>query len=417
MSTDDLDTRIRHLVADAIADAPPAPMLDAHTLRPGGASTPSAPPAPFRLADRRRGWALAAAGALTAAAAVAAVIMINRDDRRLVPVGIDSTAPTVITAASTPPLPATVVPSSTPADSTTEVPATEVPATALQQSIVTAGADGVWQQTPTGPVQWTTEPMAVALLAPDGTMIVQRVTEYSSNADTATAADSLPLRIATPGAVPESFFGDAAEPVEGWYRLHDVAVVAGKPVMLYERQAAVSSGVETPPGELLLLDLTSGTLDTVATSWGGWESGSSRMHLSNNGFVVGEYYSEISRSFSLQYLLGDTDITAEELGVAPVYEDCSTCARLFTIDRAGNTIAWLDGTELVLWKRLDPSSSVTRIELGTTATVCFSDMTLGEGFVLLDRCDGGPDPRGSPLRVAFDGTFTALTGQTATVSA
>ncbi len=416
MNTDDLDTRIRDLVATAVADAPPAPALDA---RPTSQASSELLTPPVHLVDRRRHWALAAAGALTAAAVAVTVVMINRDEPRLAPSGVDSTVPVTTEVPATTEVP-TTAPVATAAQSVTTtapVETTTAPAVTAPPSIITAGADGVWQQTAEGSVQWTSEPMATALLAPDGTMIVQRVTEYSSNADTATAGDSWPLRIATPGATPETFFGDAAEPVDGWYRIHDVAVVDGRPVMLYERQAAVSSGVETPPGELLLFDLTTGTVDVLAASWGGWESGSSRMHLSNNGFIVGEYYSEIARSFSLQYLLGDTDITAEGLGIEPVYEDCSTCPRLFTIDRAGNTIAWLDGTELAVWNRLTPGEPSQRFPLGDVALSGVSNMSLGDGYVVLDRNSSFSDPADPPLRVDFDGTVTELTGQTATLSA
>ena len=155
----------------------------------------------------------------------------------------------------------------------------------------------------------------------------------------------------------------------------------------------------------------------MAAGWGGWESGSSRLHLSSNGFVVGEYYSGISRAFSLQYLLGDTDVTAEGLGIEPVYEDCSTCPRLFTIDRAGNTIAWLDGLELAIWNRLAPAEPARRIPLGDVAVADVTDMTLGDGYVLLDRNSPFPDSAIPPLQVDFDGTVTALTGRSATVSA
>ncbi len=148
--SDDLDVRIRELVARAVADAPPAPELD-----PAVSFTePST--------DHRRWW-IGGGAAVLAAAAVAATFV-------LVGPGEDS----VTTPGTLPP--------TTPTDGATARGPRSRPPRRLPPAVIadragslTAGPDGVVQHLVDETRTLTTEPMAIALDAGDGRIIVQRV--------------------------------------------------------------------------------------------------------------------------------------------------------------------------------------------------------------------------------------------------
>lgn len=235
----------------------------------------------------------------------------------------------------------------TPTTVPTTEPSTSVPS-AAQPAMVTTGLNGVWEYGPAGPVQWTTEQMAIAVKAPDGSMIVQRKAG-NGEGDNWTIADTLPLRIASPGAEPQDLFEQlmpAADVVPGWYTVHDAATVLERPLLVLDRQAAQSQGIETPNGALLVLDLSTGSLEQIGTV-GGWEEGISRLHLAENGLVVGEWYSGVSRGLFIMSILDEVARSAADLGLESQYDDCGDCPRLYTVSRDGSTIAWLDGTTLV----------------------------------------------------------------------
>ena len=198
----------------------------------------------------------------------------------------------------------------------------------------------------TGEVQWTTEPMAFAVRAPDGSMLMQRKSGGYPGAGWS-QADTLPLRQASPSAPLEDLFGTllpAGDVVPGWYTLHDTAMVGERSLVILDRQADLVN-IESPAGALLELDLGAGSLVQIGQV-GGWETGLSRLHLAETGIIVGERYDEAVRSFYSVRLDGTQGLSAADLGLETNYLDCTDCPRLYTISRDGSILAWLDGTHL-----------------------------------------------------------------------
>jgi hypothetical protein len=302
----------------------------------------------------------------------------------------------------------TTLPTPTTVPSTTEQPTTVPPVAGAAPGMVTTGLDGVWEYTPDGDrVQWTTEQMAVAVKAPDGSMIVQRKAG-NGEGDNWTIADTLPLRIASPGAEPEDLFEllmPAADVVPGWFTVHDAATVFERPLLLLDRQAAQSQGIETPAGALSVLDLETGSLEQIGAV-GGWEEGISRLHLAENGLIVGEWYSGVSRGLFLTTVGGDQPLDHTDLGLEASYDECGDCARLYTVSRDGTIIAWLDGTSLVRFSLVD-STPLPMVDLGQWALDA-TDLSIGDDVAAFDRARTALAP---PVVATIDPTATTPSGQ------
>lgn len=284
-------------------------------------------------------------------------------------------------------------------------------------NVLSIGVDGVTQMDAFGvKAVWTTEPMATAIMAPDGSVIVQRKAGYPG-AETHEMSDTLPLRIATPGAQPQDLFElllPNANPVAGWYTVHDAAEVNGRPLLLVERQY-VGNGVDTQSGVLFTVDLESGAIVTVVDSFGGWEAGSSRLHLSQTGLIIGETYSEVVESFFAVALDGGWTPSVADLGVEPSYSDCSDCPRRFTISHDGTTLAWLDGTRLHVVPVAGGDMHLT-YELGSAA-IGVADMAIGDGYVLLTYDALGQPTVPSPQVVLYAaGRQQPVPGDDATIA-
>jgi hypothetical protein len=268
-------------------------------------------------------------------------------------------------------------------------------------NVVAAGLNGVWEYGPDGDVQWTAEPMAFAVKAPDGSMLMQRQSGGNPGAGW-TKADTLPLRQASPGAPLEDLFGalfPAADVVDGWYTLHDAATVRDRPLVILDRQADLVN-IESPPGALLVLDLDAGSLTQIGQV-GGWESGLSRLHLSETGVIVGEAYDGASRSLFVKAIDSGPTFGPSNLGLLESYSDCSDCPRLYTISRDGSTVAWLDGTTLVRFSLGD--IEMPPIELGDSnggGQLRATDLSIGSDVAVYDRIlnEGSP-----PVVVYLDG--------------
>ncbi|MBI4932368.1 MAG: hypothetical protein HY828_00735 [Actinobacteria bacterium] len=296
------------------------------------------------------------------------------------------------------------VPSTQPVPTTVPTTVLEpTPSTALPESlpsVVTAGPNGVWEYGPDGEVQWTAEPMAFAVKAPDGSMLMQRQSGGYPGAGW-TQADTLPLRQASPGAPIEDLFDElfpAADVVAGWYTLHDAAMVNGQPLVILDRQSDLVN-IESPAGALLVLDLDAASLVEI-DQIGGWESASSRMHLATNGLIVGETYSEAVRSFYSVRVDGTPALSAANLGLEPNYYDCNDCPRLYTISRDGSTIAWLDGTTLIRFSLGD--LEMPPVELGdlTGGPLEATDLSISADVAVYDRnFSGAPS---TPVIVYLD---------------
>lgn len=364
MPADDLDARIRAMLGDAVGAAPAPPELDS-----AGLPTTAAPVVGLDPARRRR-WLGPAAAALTAAAAVVGLVLVtNRGTDTTVVPASDVTEPAGVAATTTVAPDSTVttavgttVPDSattTIAPDTTAVPQSTVTTMVVPDiptGVVTSGSDGVWIVDRDGSkVQWWNEPAAFAVRSPEGPMIVQ---QHSGNGDPCCAPDggweaaaTMPLRLVGPNSYPVFLSADLPG---GWLRLHDVArLLDGRAMALVEWQTTVVTGVETEPGRLYAVDVETGAAVVVSDRFGGWEEGSSRLHLAEDGLIVGEYSSGVTRSFFSAVVPGGAPLATEPLPPAVLphpagFDDCGDCPGLYAIDRTGTVVAWIDGDDLVI---------------------------------------------------------------------
>jgi hypothetical protein len=235
----------------------------------------------------------------------------------------------------------------------------------------------VWRNGGTGPEQISVEPMSFAVGATDGSVIMQRKSGYSPDW---TEADTIPL-VVRDGVVQELFPAIHWAP-DSWIRVHDVAQVDGHPTVLYEIAHDLSLNV-SGSGSLVATQIDTGATTVVVAEFGGWEQGSSRMHLSETGLVIGEEFAEVDRSFASYRLDGSPGLTAKDLGLEPGYVDCSDCPLLYAISTDGGTIAWIQGTTLVLWD-VAAKAERERIEIGDNAASA-RDLDIGDGYAVLDR--------------------------------
>ena len=308
------------------------------------------------------------------------------------------------------------VPGTSQPTTTTPTQSTVQPILGADWKTVSFGEAGVVSSSASGGAVWTTEPMMAAVMAPDGSLIVQRKTGYSGAVEHA-MEDTVPLRIAAPGAEPQDLFAEllpAADLVAAWYTVHDAATVNGRPLLLVERQY-VAEGIDTEAGDLLTLDLETGAMTTVVDAFAGWEQGSSRLHLTETGLVVGDFFDLVTHSFFALSINGGAVPTAADLGIEPSYSDCSDCPRRFTVSRDGTTLAWLDGTELVVADATGGQQQ--RYELGDAA-VDAADLAIGDGYVVLSYAYSWQEAGDPPLVVLYaSDEQVTLPGRSATLAA
>jgi hypothetical protein len=254
----------------------------------------------------------------------------------------------------------------------------------VNSTVVTAGPDGVWRVVDGVATQITTEAMSAALALPDGSVIMQPSSGWTFEGDIADTT----LRVWRNGEVDPLFPGEAPT---GWVRLYDVAMVNGEMTVLYavEQEAQPQSVLV----ESVLLTRSLATFETtvIDAEFGGWEQGYSRMHLAENGLIVGEYYQEVVRQFVSYSEVSQPGISAADLGLESSYTDCSDCPRLYTVSRDGSRLAWLDGTMLRL--ATPGLTAEEQFDLGDVALQA-TDLELGNGFVVLSF--GWGDPGAQP---------------------
>jgi hypothetical protein len=355
MPTDDLDARIRSVVADAVAAAPPPPDLDAE------ASSRVAPVVALRAVRSRR-WLAPAAAVLTAAAAVVGLMFVaNRD-----------------------------------AD-TAVVPGTDVIELAAPVNVVTAGSDGVWVVGSDGQrTQWWDQSAAFAVQASDGSLIVQRFAGgvYPSDGSDAAwePADTLPLRLAGPNASPVLLSEDL--PI-GWYTLQDVATLRdGRTIALLTRRTLAIVGAGTGVGFVHAVDAQTGEI--VYSSGRQPFNFAGRLHLSENGIIVAAWLTGDSPRLWSDVVPGKGlpaphGIERADVGLQDSYPDsCTDCPRMYAIDRTGAVLGWLEGDDLVLHSLA--TETLRRVPLGGRAG----------GATSIDIELGGEGDLGGPLVVAIE---------------
>lgn len=400
----DLDTRIRELVARAVADAPSPPDLDAPAL-------PELEPAP----DRHRWWIGGGAAILAAAALVTAFLLVGDTDDTVTTPATDATVtPTPVPTIA--PTPTGTVPPTTAQPTTT----TTTPPAVAPGAVLTAGRRGVVLHEGGEQRTLTTEPMVIALAAPDGGVIVQRHAGDGAGLGWSDA-DTAPLVLGDDGSLRPLF--DTVD-WDGGVVLHDVEIVDGRQLLLFSLQVAMNVNPENADETLYVVDLETQDRIEVAAGIGGWESGTGRLHLATTGLVVGE---RSSGPTTEPLVLAVPGSPAEALLASPssaplgweASTDCADCQRAYTIAPDGGSVAWLEGDELVTAEidglvagpeerhSLDsavPTSNVRDLDFG------------GTGFVLSYWLT---DPLPVPALLAADNPSappTSLEGQAATIA-
>lgn len=368
--------------------AAPPPTPPPPTVMPGGTAGP--PP------RRSRWWVWALIIALVAgAAALLTVFLLSDDDS-----DTDETTTTSSTTSEVPTSPPTTdlvpQPTSPPteAPTTTEEPTTTTeppttttvppPAWPSGLSVVVASPDGVHVARDGADELAAAERVAIALPLPGGGFLVQ---DRSGRYDATTGQESLP------GATAIRRLGGAGGVVlapvgEQWLRLHDLGSVDGTLMAL----VSISSGT-TPDDtieELVLVPLDGGAQRSVGII-GGWESGTSRLHLGGRG-IVGEASVEVTHGPLLLTVEGNPLVDPAVLGLQGSYVDCSTCPRLFATDPAGATIGWLESGALVVVNATN-GQRVADVQLPGDLVAGAVELELVQGAAVISR----RTEAGSPL--------------------
>jgi hypothetical protein len=147
---------------------------------------------------------------------------------------------------------------------------------------------------------------------------------------------------------------------------------------------------------LLAIGLVDGTTTVIDAEFGGWEQGSSALHLAADGTVVGETF---SGPVSTVAVYSSSGLDAAALGLEPEYVDCAGCPSRFSISPSGRTVAWIEGTELVIVDR-STGNEATRLAIGD-ALLTASDLYVDDRVALVVR-NYSIDVRQGPLVVQFD---------------
>lgn len=298
----------------------------------------------------------------------------------------------------------TTSPATTAPDTTTPVVAPEP--VDVSRAVITAGLDGVWRVVDGVATQLTTESMSMALQLPDGSVIMQRRSGWSSDGSAQSDSTLLVWRF---GQIEELFPG---ETLDGWVRLYDVAMVNGAMAVLYAVEQEAEPFSVLVEAVLLARSLETWETTVVDAEFGGWEQGYSRLHLAETGLIVGEFYQEVNRSLFSRGIAGATPLDAATLGLDGSSLDCSDCPRLYTVRRDGTVLAWLEGTMLHI---ATPGLTATeQFDLGEAALTA-TNLELGNGFVVLSF--GWNDPGAeAPLLIDL-GTLSGaeLPGVTAAI--
>jgi hypothetical protein len=176
--------------------------------------------------------------------------------------------------------------------------------------------------------------------------------------------------------------------------LHDVATIAGVPTVLY----GVSSRGTVDGSEFVYEDFNEvvyalgmqpgGWTTTRVADINTWESGFSRLALTNDGTVVGSAYSQTSHAFYATVVPGSPAAAqgsppdAASLGLADRFDDCSDCPSNFTISADGESIAWTEGAALTVVDTTGGGSRTWTVPaLGTQAVRSLDVRTSSDGGV------------------------------------
>jgi hypothetical protein len=369
-----LDSQIRDLVARAVNDAPPAPDIDT-MLHHVSVSTRQNP----RRSRPQRWVTYGAAGLAAAAAAVGLVVISLRD---IEPTVAPQTTPSVVTTVTPPtaqtspttePVDATVAPSTTPETAPSSPPSSQ-PAPAAQGSwLAVAGPNGVTLTDQDGNESVvTTEPMGVAVPAPNGSVYMQRLAAAEPTTSNPILSASPETGALDPVAVP-------AELADSALALRDVAQSPdGPPVLLVEVLAPNCTSPESCDNPLYLFS-PGGEQATKVGVASQWEYSVNNISYGSSGLVVSEGSYVGSDLYSLSAALDISPIDGAAFGVTPCDDGYANCSRVYTIDTIGANVAWIniaDGAdpELVVHQTGGRGKPV-----GRPARVSLKDYLVGYG--------------------------------------
>lgn len=384
MDHDEFDTRIRALVARAVADAPAPPELE-----------PAEVPFVEGRPDRRGWWLGGSVAALAAAALVTAFVLVGDTDESV-------TTPNTEPATST-----------TPAPTTTAAP--EVSTTMSTIGVTPSAANGVLTAGPAGVVEHrdgevrtlTAAPMAIALDAGDGRVIVQRNSGAALGRGWEDEA-TVPMVLADDGSLTNLF--DTAD-WEGAVVLHDIEVVTGRRLLLF---SLTTGADETFAETLYVVDLDTMERTEVAPV-GGLEGGTHRLHLATTGLIVGQSFSEGNHAILIEAVPGSPAVgtplpTAADLGLELSYYVCTDCPHAFTVTPEGRTLMWIDGAAGMLVGRSLAGGETVPIVAVPAGFATDVDVDDTSGVISFSG-----DPAPAPVFVPFDGSSThTLEGAAAT---
>jgi len=298
----DLDDRIRSLVASAVADAPPAPVVEPSVV----------------VTRRRPNWlrrgAIALAALLAAGGGVAMLQPANNGD-------VDTTRDTTVT--------------------TPFVPRQE-------QVIVTAGPDGIREFVDGVERVVSREPFEEAFALDNGDVVALR-----SSTPTRDPLATTPVRIAGDGTVTPLF----DHPVgQARVIIHDFAVVDGRRLLLYSVDTGSSSDPAGGLQTLYAMDLDTNAVTEIAKVGDSFSS-AYVLNLGSNGLIVGSrsvtsacgFCYEPSASISLLVLAVPGSPAAarplpkpRDYGLEDKYEypECQ-CPMNFFTDATGTSLYWV----------------------------------------------------------------------------
>jgi hypothetical protein len=344
-------------------------------------------------------------------AVAVALVLRSSDGEQTVPdLTPVTTVPATPTPAGTSPAttspatsPATVPPSTAPPS--TAPPATTVPPVTLTSAdgldLLTAGASGVWTYGYGGARRLTDDPMSFAIRLPDGRVLAQRRSGWGD----------FPAAETTPIVLSYDEFGQlVADDVHagrewgGWVTIHDVNVVEGRTIVLYEIEQPPEPGAAAHP--VIAEDLSTGeTVARFPDAGSGWELDDSLLHLASNGLIVGERRL-LGSSTPTILSIGDVDVpTVAELGWQDGYDiyvpGCSgPCQRSFTVSHDGSRIGWLERTDLVV---VDAASfaELARVPIGAAIDDAYLELSIDAEYALVSPRASRPD-RPGPLLVTTE---------------
>lgn len=302
---------------------------------------------------------------------------------------------TTVTSSSTTAPAITLAPVTTTAPAASTAPASSPydGLAARPVEIVTTGATGTWSYGPGGAGKRLAEDLVVAIGLPDQHILGQRssspdVLIFDPN-DRTTSPQVLDLDVGPNETV----------------RVHDVNVVDGRTLLLYDTRPPVDS--PDVVATLRVHDLGSGA-DTDIAEHGLWETDVRRLHLASNGWIVGEQFGLIT-GWLVAYSIGTTPPPAAiDLGLESFYDEdaCGDdCPASFTVSRDGTMLAWTEGDSMVVVSAAEPdrrevvalgaSLDGRRVDIdlsGTSAAITRIDRPLGEALPPLHWSRGMNEP-------------------------